>query len=119
MRFYCALAVSATIRVILIKISNRSGIAVQWGVLVKKEEQYIAVAIPAVNALFCLIIIVKAVHMCVSDSPLVKKEEQYIVLAIAAANALFCLIIIVKAVHICVGLVSFVSVAMMLIGMCQ
>ena len=40
-------------------------------------------------------------------------------LAIAAANALFCLIIIVKAVHICVGLVSFVSVAMMLIGMCQ
>ena len=40
-------------------------------------------------------------------------------LAIAAANALFCLIIIVKAVHICVGLVSFVSVAMMLIGMFQ
>ena len=124
MLFYCALAVSATIRVILIKISNRSGIAVLWGGggvggLVKKEMQYIAVAIPAVNALFCLIIIVKAVHMCVSDSPLVKKEEQYIVLAIAAANALFCLIIIVKAVHICVGLVSFVSVAMMLIGMCQ
>ena len=121
MRFYCALAVSATIRVILIKISNRtcSEIAVQWGVLGKKEERYIAVAIPAVNALFCLIIVVKAVHMCVSDSPLVKKEEQYIVLAIAAANALFCLIIIVKAVHICVGLVSFVSVAMMLIGMCQ
>ena len=29
-RFYCALAVSATIRVILTKISNRSGIAVQW-----------------------------------------------------------------------------------------
>ena len=27
---YCALAVSATIRVILTKISNRSGIAVQW-----------------------------------------------------------------------------------------
>ena len=30
LRFYCALAVSATIRVILNKISNRSGIAVQW-----------------------------------------------------------------------------------------
>ena len=30
LRFYCALAVSATIHVILIKISNRSGIAVQW-----------------------------------------------------------------------------------------
>ena len=30
LRFYCALAVSATIRVILTKISNRSGIAVQW-----------------------------------------------------------------------------------------
>ena len=29
-RFYYALAVSATIRVILTKISNRSGIAVQW-----------------------------------------------------------------------------------------
>ena len=29
-RFYCALAVSATIRVILTKISNRSGIAIQW-----------------------------------------------------------------------------------------
>ena len=28
--FYCALAVSATIRDILTKISNRSGIAVQW-----------------------------------------------------------------------------------------
>ena len=27
---YCALAVSATLRVILTKISNRSGIAVQW-----------------------------------------------------------------------------------------
>ena len=30
LRFYCALAVSATIRVILTKISNRSGIAVHW-----------------------------------------------------------------------------------------
>ena len=30
LRFYCALVVSATIRVILTKISNRSGIAVQW-----------------------------------------------------------------------------------------
>ena len=30
LRFYCALAVSATIRVILTKISNRIGIAVQW-----------------------------------------------------------------------------------------
>ena len=30
LRFYYALAVSATIRVILTKISNRSGIAVQW-----------------------------------------------------------------------------------------
>ena len=30
LRFYCALAVSATIHVILTKISNRSGIAVQW-----------------------------------------------------------------------------------------
>ena len=30
LRFYCALAVSATIRVILTKILNRSGIAVQW-----------------------------------------------------------------------------------------
>ena len=30
LRFYCALAVSATIRVILTIISNRSGIAVQW-----------------------------------------------------------------------------------------
>ena len=30
LRFYCALAVSVTIRVILTKISNRSGIAVQW-----------------------------------------------------------------------------------------
>ena len=30
LRFYCALAVSATIRVILTKISNLSGIAVQW-----------------------------------------------------------------------------------------
>ena len=30
LRFYCAFAVSATIRVILTKISNRSGIAVQW-----------------------------------------------------------------------------------------
>ena len=30
LRFYCALAVSARIRVILNKISNRSGIAVQW-----------------------------------------------------------------------------------------
>ena len=29
-RFYCALAVSVTIRVILTKISNRSGIVVQW-----------------------------------------------------------------------------------------
>ena len=29
-RFYCALAVSATIYVILTNISNRSGIAVQW-----------------------------------------------------------------------------------------
>ena len=29
-RFYCALAVSFTIRVILTKISNRSGIVVQW-----------------------------------------------------------------------------------------
>ena len=29
-RFYCALAVSATIRVFLTKISNRIGIAVQW-----------------------------------------------------------------------------------------
>ena len=29
-RFYCALAVSATIHVILTKILNRSGIAVQW-----------------------------------------------------------------------------------------
>ena len=32
LRFYCALAVSATIHVILTKISNRSGIAVQWNV---------------------------------------------------------------------------------------
>ena len=30
LRFYCALAVSAPIRVILTKISNRSGITVQW-----------------------------------------------------------------------------------------
>ena len=30
LRFYCAFAVSATICVILTKISNRSGIAVQW-----------------------------------------------------------------------------------------
>ena len=30
LHFYCALAVSATIRVILTKISNHSGIAVQW-----------------------------------------------------------------------------------------
>ena len=30
LRFYCALAVFATIRVILTKISNRGGIAVQW-----------------------------------------------------------------------------------------
>ena len=30
LRFYCALAFSVTIRVILTKISNRSGIAVQW-----------------------------------------------------------------------------------------
>ena len=30
LRFYCALVVSATIRVILTKISNHSGIAVQW-----------------------------------------------------------------------------------------
>ena len=30
LRFYCALVVSATIRVILTKFSNRSGIAVQW-----------------------------------------------------------------------------------------
>ena len=30
LRFYCALAVSATIRVFLTKILNRSGIAVQW-----------------------------------------------------------------------------------------
>ena len=52
----------------------------------------------------------------ISDSPIVKKEEQYIVLAIAVANALFCMIIIIKAVHVFVGLVSFVSVAMMLIG---
>ena len=29
-RFYCALAVSVTICVILTKISNRSGIAIQW-----------------------------------------------------------------------------------------
>ena len=29
-RFYCAFAVSAMIRVILTKISNRSGLAVQW-----------------------------------------------------------------------------------------
>ena len=31
--------------------------------LVKKEEQYIVLAIAAVNALFCLIIIVKAVNI--------------------------------------------------------
>ena len=30
LRFYCALVVSATIHVILTKILNRSGIAVQW-----------------------------------------------------------------------------------------
>ena len=30
LRLYCVLVVSATIRVILTKISNRSGIAVQW-----------------------------------------------------------------------------------------
>ena len=29
-RFYCALGVSAAFRVILTKISNRSGNAVQW-----------------------------------------------------------------------------------------
>ena len=29
-RFYCSLSVSATILVILAKISNRSGMAVQW-----------------------------------------------------------------------------------------
>ena len=42
-RFYCALAVSATIRVILTKISNRSGIAVQWnggGEFKQQTEQY-------------------------------------------------------------------------------
>ena len=39
LRFYCALAVSATIRVILTKISNRSGMAIQWiGGLRKKEN---------------------------------------------------------------------------------
>ena len=36
-RFYCALAVSATIRIILTKIWNRSGIAVQWNVGFKVE----------------------------------------------------------------------------------
>ena len=30
LRFFCALAISVKIRVILTKISNRSGIAVQW-----------------------------------------------------------------------------------------
>ena len=30
LRFYCAFAVSVTIRVILTKLSNRSGIAIQW-----------------------------------------------------------------------------------------
>ena len=43
LRFYCALAVSATIRVILTKISNRSGIAVQWNVglrLITRSNMY-------------------------------------------------------------------------------
>ena len=30
LRFYCALAVSAMIRVVLTKIMNRSGFAIQW-----------------------------------------------------------------------------------------
>ena len=38
LRFYYALAVSAAIRVILTKISNRSGSAVQWNGGVNKTE---------------------------------------------------------------------------------
>ena len=36
--------------------------------------------------------------------------------AIAATNAVLCLVVLIKAVHVCVGLVSFISVAMMVIG---
>ena len=43
MRFYCALAVSATIRVILTKILNRSRIAVQWNGGLTDEHAYISV----------------------------------------------------------------------------
>ena len=35
-RFYCALGVSAAFRVILTKISNRSGNAVQWNGGIKR-----------------------------------------------------------------------------------
>ena len=40
MRFYCALAVSVTIRVILTKLSNRSGIAVQWNGGLRNEFNF-------------------------------------------------------------------------------
>ena len=85
----------------------------------KKEEQYIVLAIATVNASLCLIVFVRAVRVCVpifAGSPLAKKEEQYIVLTIATVNAILCLIVLAQAVHVCVGLISFVSVAMMLIG---
>ena len=43
LRFYCALAVSATIRRILNKISNRSGIAVQGNVCLKHTFHWSAI----------------------------------------------------------------------------
>ena len=41
LRFYYALAISAAIRVTLTKISNRSGIAVQWNGGLKEEKSQI------------------------------------------------------------------------------
>ena len=40
LRFYCPLAVSATIRRIFDQISNRSGIAVQWNVCLTEGLKY-------------------------------------------------------------------------------
>ena len=43
----------------------------------KKEQQCIVLAIAAVNDVLCLIVLVRAVHVCVpifAGSPLAKKE---------------------------------------------